>query len=485
MSDRRSLLRALLRQDLPSFTAKCFATLEAGRPFHGNWHIRHIGWQLSRVASGEVKRLALTIPPRHLKSICVTVAYTAWAVGHAPSLKVITVSYADELAKLHAAAFRTVVESDWYRALFPAYRISRATQTEVETTAGGIRYAGSVGGSILGRGADLIVVDDPIKAQAALSAAERRKVKEFYDNTLYTHLNDKGRGAIVIVMQRLHQDDLVGHVLGQEPWELAAIPAIETEDRSYRLGPEPGEMHHRRVGEVIDCRREDRAVLDQLRRTLGSMNFAAQYQQDPVPPDGNAIRREWLRFYDTLPSQLDLVVVSWDTASTLGEASDWSVSTVWGLRGSDIFLLDVVRGRFEVPELRRRIEATTQRYGADATLVEETDIGRAVVQEMRQSSPVRPILWRPLLDKEARLLAQAPKFEAGQVLLPREAPWLAEYASELLAFPNGTHDDQVDSTSQALNWLSRRIAIGTPPARPNPRRPTGPVRRASGEAKEG
>jgi predicted phage terminase large subunit-like protein len=329
-----------------------------------------------------------------------------------------------------------------------------------------------VGGAILGRGADLIIIDDPIKAQAALSAVERRKVKDFYDNTLYTRLNDKARGAIVIVMQRLHEDDLVGHVAAKEAWEISAIPAIAPDDQHYRTGPGPHEVHHRKAGEVIDPQREDRAVLDQVRRTLGSMNFAAQYQQNPVPPDGNAIRREWLRYYDVAP-QLDLVVASWDTASTLGETSNYSVGTVWGLKSSDIYLLDVIRGRFEVPDLRRRIEATTDAYGAHATLIEETDIGRATLQEMRLHSPVRPILWRVRFDKEARLLAQAPKFEAGQVLLPREAPWLADYVSELLAFPNGTHDDQVDSTSQALGWLSRRIAVGVPSMRPDPSRPAG------------
>ena len=227
---------------------------------------------------------------------------------------------------------------------------------------------------------------------------------------------------------------------------------------------------------MIDPSRENAVLLEQMRRTLGSMSFAAQYQQDPVPPDGNAIRREWLRYYDTVPTP-DLVVASWDTASTLGESSDYSVGTVWGLKRSDIYLLDVVRGRFEVPELRRRIESVTLNYEAEATLIEESDIGRAVMQEMRLHSPVRPIAWWPQYDKEARLLAQAPKFEAGQVLLPRDAPWLADYIAELLAFPNGRHDDQVDSTSQALNWLSRRIAIGVPKARPNPTRPQGAPRR--------
>ncbi len=249
-----------------------------------------------------------------------------------------------------------------------------------------------------------------------------------------------------------------------------APPAIETEDRTYRIGPGRDDVFLRRAGEVILPEREDRALLAQVRRTLGSMNFAAQYQQDPVPPDGNAVKRDWIRYYESAPADFDLVLVSWDTASTLGEDSDYSVGTVWGLKGSDIYLLDVVRGKLEVPDLRRCIQQTSLRHDAQATLVEETDIGRALVQDMRRSGPVRPILTRPRFDKEARLLAQAAKFEAGQVLLPREAPWLAEYLGELLAFPNGAHDDQVDSTSQALNWLSAKIAAGQPPTRRVPKR---------------
>jgi predicted phage terminase large subunit-like protein len=472
VSDRQAALLALLRQDLPSFVAKCFATLEPGGSFRENWHILHLAHQLTRVSDGEVKRLIINIPPRHLKSICVTVAYTAWVMGHDPRLKIIALSYGSELAEELARHFRTVVESAWYRAAFPSFQIKRARRGEIVTTLNGSRYACGLDGSILGRGADLIVIDDPQKAQAAFSESERRKANNCYDNTISTRLNNKKDGAIVVVMQRLHEDDLVGHVLGKEDWEVSTIPAIAVEDQVYRTGPEPTDLYRRRAGELILPEREDEATLAAQRRLLGSMGFEAQYQQNPVPPDGNASRRQWLRYYDAAPA-LDLTVISWDTASTLHADSDWSVGTVWGLKGSDVYLLDVVRGRYEMPELRRLITATTQRHGAQATLIEDTDIGRAIIQEMRRHGPVRPIRWPARLEKEARLLAQAPMFEAGQVLLPREAPWLATYVSELLAFPNAKHDDQVDSTSQGLNWLSQKIAYGVPPRRPNPPRPQG------------
>jgi len=176
----------------------------------------------------------------------------------------------------------------------------------------------------------------------------------------------------------------------------------------------------------IQASRENEETLAQQRRLLGRVSFEAQNQQKPVPASGNVIKREWLRDYDTAPL-MDLTMVSRDTASTLGETSDYSAGTVWGLKGSDIYLLDLVRGKFEVPELHRRLEALHLRHNANATLIEETDIGRAIEQGMRfdRKAPFRPILSRPRYDKQTRISQEAAKFEAGRALLPREAPWLA------------------------------------------------------------
>lgn len=480
MSDRRRLLQALLRQDLASFVHKTFTTLEPGTPFRGNWHHQAVNYELGRVARGEVRRLIINVPPRSMKSICCSVAFPAWLLGRDPTRRIICVSYAHELARKLAVDFRSVVESPWYRQLFPALGIElrRQRTTEIVTTAHGYRLASSVGGSVMGRGADVIIIDDPIKPEDAWSEALRRKANEFYDNTLYTRLNDKTRGAIVIVMQRLHEDDLVGHVLAQEDWKVLSIPAISTEDREYRLGPGPHDVYHRAAGELLHAEREPKYVLDGLRRTLGSLSFSAQYMQTPLPVEGNIIKREWLRFYDIVPEPLDLVMVSWDTASTESEESDFSVGTVWGLKGGLIYLLDVRRGKYEVPELRREIITAHDQHRASATLIEDSDIGRAVGQELRRSRRVMPLMHRPRYDKQARLLAQSPRFEEGRILLPRNAPWLAAYIDELLGFPRARHDDQVDSSSQALEWLWRKINDGVPPQRPNPPRlPGRPLRR--------
>jgi predicted phage terminase large subunit-like protein len=458
MSDRARLLRALLRQDLSCFVQKAFNTLEPGTAYEHNWHLEHICWQLTRVARGELRRLIINVPPRSMKSITVSVGFTAWLMGRDPTRRIICTSYADDLARKLSIDTRTVIDSPWYLELFPRLRLAskRPRTMELVTTEQGYRFASGMGGSILGRGADLIVIDDPIKAAAALSQAERRRVNEAFDNTLYTRLNDKRTGAIVIIMQRLHQDDLVGHVLAKGDWEVVSIPAIATEESRYQLSDDPEEVYIRQAGEVLYAR-EPRAILEGLRRTQGSLTFSAQYQQAPVPPEGNIVKREWLRFYDKAPSEFDFTVVSWDTASTLGESSDYSVGTVWGAKGLDFYLLDLVRGRFEVPELRREVIRLSKAWGANQTVIEDTDIGRAITQDLRRSGEWRAILQRPRYDKEARFLAQSARFEAGQVHVPHDAPWLATWLDELLAFPNGRHDDQVDSTSQALNCLTSRV----------------------------
>ncbi|MEE1656744.1 phage terminase large subunit [Microvirga sp. CF3062] len=462
MTDQARLLRALLRNDLSSFVQKVFALLQPVTVYLDNWHIRHICWQLQRVLRDEKRRLVINMPPRSMKSIIVSIAFVAWAMGHDPTRRIICVSYAEELARKLSIDTRTVLESAWFRALFPALQLTAKRQRNLEltTTLQGYRFASGVGGSVLGRGADLIVIDDPIKAIDALSEAGRRHVAEFYGNTLSTRLNDKQTGAIVIVMQRLHEDDLVGHVLAKEEWEVVSIPAIATETKAYQLSDDPDDVYIRPAGEVLHEEREPLDILEAIRRVQGSLLFAAQYQQNPVPADGNVIRRDWLRFYETAPSRFDRVIVSWDTASTLEETSDWSVGTVWGAVGLDYYLIDLVHGRFESPDLRRQIIALSARHNADATLIEDTELGRALEQDLRRSGELRALRMRPRFDKQARLLAQSARFEGGQVYLPREAPWLGDYIAELLAFPNGRHDDQVDSTSQALTYLTNR-SLGT------------------------
>ncbi|MDG1287766.1 MAG: hypothetical protein P8P30_09435 [Rickettsiales bacterium] len=226
----------LLQSDFSSFIQQSFATVSNAKQYQHNWHIDLISSKLEQCRKGEIKRLIINIPPRNLKSICASVAFPAWLLGHNPRTEIICASYGQELSQKHAMDTRNVMQSHWYHQLFATRLDKRKTAIEdFMTTKGGVRMATSVGGALTGRGGDFLIIDDPLKPTEAVSEAQRKHVNEWYDGTLYSRLNDKVNGCIIIIMQRLHEDDLVGHVLEQEGWEVVSLPAIcETpEELSY------------------------------------------------------------------------------------------------------------------------------------------------------------------------------------------------------------------------------------------------------------
>ncbi len=403
-----------------------------------------------RVQAGEISRLLINQPPRSLKSICVSVAYVAWLLGHDPTRRIIVVSYSNEFAAELHRQFRMVIDAPWYRALFPATRPAKDSGTELVT---------SVGGTLPGRGADLIIVDDPLKAEEAMSEPARRRVIDWYGGTLVSRLNDKEKGPIVVVMQRLHENDLAGHLLGQGGWEHLDLPAIAVEDSVIPIGD--GKLFTRRQGEVLHAERESHAVLERIKAEIGSLMFSAQYQQRPVPLEGNLVKRDWFRFYDQppQPGPGHLVVQSWDIAMMTGEANDYSVCTTWRMVKADYYLIDVFRARLQYPALRRKIASLVARYGTETILIEKAGPGLTLLQDLRSDLPIgmtRPIGIKPDGSKVERMVAQSAKIEAGHVHLPKQATWLDSFLLELLAFPHGRHDDQVDSVSQFLKWAATR-----------------------------
>ena len=453
--DNQALLRAVLRQDLGTFVAKAFQTVSPGDHYHHNWHIDAVTYQLMRIHTGEERRLIITQPPRSLKSICTSVAFVAWALGHDSSKRFACVSYSSDLAATFTRQFRAVISSDWYKALFPRTRLSKDTESECVTTEGGGRFAVAVGGSFTGRGADVIIIDDPLKADDAQSEKTRTAVNMWYGSTLVSRLDDKEQGAIILVMQRLHEDDLAGKLLSEEGWTHLDLPAIAQDDQEITIGS--GVAHRRKKGELLHPERESLSVLDAIKREMGSLPFSAQYLQRPVPLEGNLIKRDWIKSYETAPnSQRGAEIVqSWDVASATGEANDWSVCSTWLTLKRNYYLLDVWRGRLEFPFLRRKLAELASNYKPRRILIEQAGPGLQMIQELR-ANPLHgvplPIGIKPEGDKLVRMEAQCARFETGQVYLPKEAPWLGELLHELLAFPNGRHDDQADSVSQFLNW---------------------------------
>lgn len=446
-------VNAACRKDLASFVRKMFYVLNPSATFHMNWHICAIAYVLEQVRLGKIKRLIITVPPRSLKSITCSVAFPAFALGHDPSKRVIVASYSADLAIKHGNDFRTVVNSAEYHAIFPGMRISamKNTQTEVVTTLNGFRLAASVDGTLTGRGGDIIIIDDPIAALAALSQKSREHVLDWYFNTLLSRLDDKQNGAIVLVMQRLHEDDPAGVLLrGPDECTVVSLPAIAEDDEEIPIGN--GQVHFRRAGDVLHPEREPREVLDSLRAQLGPEIYSAQYQQRPVPPGGGTIKRVWLRRYDQLP-QSGQVIQSWDVANKQGEENDFSVCTTWRVHEKKYYLIDVLRGRFDFPTLRRKVSEQAKLHKPSQILIEDAGFGTALVQEFK-TADFSVVAVKPEYDKKIRMGIQSAKFENGQVFFPKEAPWLRDLEDELFAFPNGRHDDQVDSISQALGHAS-------------------------------
>jgi predicted phage terminase large subunit-like protein len=457
MPSQTILLSVVLRNDFCSFLRKCFNTIAPETSFVENWHLHAIAWELLRIRDGEVNRLIINQPPRSLKSISASVAFVAWLMGHDPTRRIIVVSYSAELAAELHRQFRMVVLSVWYQTLFSHMRLAKDTTLEAVTTQGGSRYATSIEGSLTGRGANLIIIDDPHKAEEALSEKSRNQVINWFSTTLLSRLDDKRVGQIIVTMQRLHEDDLSGHLLETGNWHHLNLPAVTQEDRKIVTGPDNSRLW--RCGEPLQSEREGIAILEGIKRELGSQKFSAQYLQQPVPDGGNLIERKWFGSYDVVPARQPgvRIVQSWDVAVAIGEKNDFSACTTWLKRATRYYLLDVFRGRLTYPDLRRKIVSLAREHGADTVLIEKVGFGLTLLQELRGELPsgmIEPIGIVPHGDKRDRLAAQSAKIEAGRVILPKEAPWLADFLHELLAFPAGRHDDQVDSLSQFLYWAS-------------------------------
>ncbi len=447
----RRVLQAILAVDLMTFIEYTFGVVRPDVIFKPNWHIEALAHALSQVASGESKRLIITLPPRNLKSICASVALPAWFLGHHPSERVVAVSYSDALARTHANDFRRVVNDPLYQATFPGMVIERDTDREITTTKRGRRYATSIEGTLTGLGGNLVIIDDPLKLGDVHSEAIRSRSIEWYRSTLVTRPDDKKAARIVLVMQRVHQDDLVGHLQEQGGFEILNLPAIAEREETYYLGG--GRDYTRQKRELLHPEHEPADVLAELKREMGPIAFSAQYQQSPIPPGGTIIKRKWLTTYDQIGSQPgDRIIMSWDIALSEVESGDYSACVVLLKRGEVFFVLEVIRGRFPFETLKRKVIEVKKRYsyGSPTLLIEDSPISRGLIQSLREQS-INVTAYKPDTDKQSRLIAQTDLFAGGSVRLPRRASWLEEFTAELLAFP-GRHDDQVDALAQGLEW---------------------------------
>lgn len=293
MSAARVKYDAARRQNFSLFFHHVMRSVAPGVTYVHNWHIDAIAEYLAAAARGEITRLIINLPPRMLKSTLISVAWPAWLLGQRPEARVMVASYAQSLSIKHSTDCRVVMASAWYRQLFPG-TVLAADQNEKEkfsTTARGYRLAVSVGGAAIGEGGDVLIADDPINPLQASHSGQRDAVNQWFDHTFATRLDDKRRGAMVVVMQRLHPQDVSGYLLAKGGWEQLCLPAIAP----CRTVVQVGSFEYVRAeGEALHAAREDLALLETIKRELGSANFNAQYQQAPLLRAGSMVKAEWM-----------------------------------------------------------------------------------------------------------------------------------------------------------------------------------------------
>lgn len=406
---------------------------------------------LQDVADKKSPRLIITMPPRSGKSELVSRRFPAFALGRNPELQIIATSYSSDLSQRFNRDVQRVIDDEKYFDLFPNTRLSKSRVRtdsrgsyirtsdlfEIVGHAGAYRSCG-VGGGITGQGADILIIDDPIKDRAqAGSKTIRDSIWDWYTSTAYTRLSPGG--GVIVMATRWHTDDLIGRLIQRmgegDTFRIVNYPAIAEHDEL-----------HRKAGEALHPERYPLSTLLQIQKTIGSRDWEALYQQHPVPDGGALFKLEWFRRWTatSLPPEFDHTLMSWDMTFKDSKNSDYVVGQVWGKKGPNFYLLDQVRGQWDFVKTKEMVRVLAHKWPRVVRkLVEDKANGSAVISELKSTvSGFVPIT--PTESKEARASSVTPYFEAGNVFIPEDsaAPWVPHYVSELLEFPAGSHDDQ-------------------------------------------
>lgn len=450
-------------RSLRAFFRQAWSQLEPQTPFVPNWHIDCISEHLEAVSAGEITRLIINVPPRMSKSLLVAVAWPCWEWIRLPWQRWIFTSYSGSLSAMHSLARRNLITSPWYRRRWGGLVRLKADQnqkSEFENTASGRMTASSITGTTTGKGGNRLIMDDPQDPMQAASDVERRAAIDYYTGTLSTRLDDRKTGAIVLIMQRLHEQDLTGYILGTEPgWMHLKMP-MRSEERTEVSFPRSERTVMREAGALLCPARYGEKEDGDARRTMGSYLYAGQMQQSPVPAGGGIFRTEFVRFYGgpgcpPLPTRFLLKVQSWDLAFKAVKTSDRVAGSVWGSAGADFYLLEGISDQMGVLDSARAIEAYAYRHpDAGAKLIEDAANGPAVCEILRSRIPGLMLL-SARGGKEARAFAVQPFWEAGNIWLPHPsaAPWVTRWIDSITHFPRWNHDDEVDSMTQAILYL--------------------------------
>lgn len=469
--------REELPKSLREYTGKAFKIVEPGTPYIPNWHIDAICEHLEALVNGEIRNLLITMPPRHMKSLCSSVMLPTWVWTKKPEFKFLFSAYAQTLSVRDALKSRRLIQSQWYQDRWGAeFQLTgdQNMKTRYENNFGGYRISTSVDGTATGEGGDFICCDDPHNMREIHSDIIRESVLDWWDNVMSTRLNNPKTGSKLIIMQRGHEGDLAGHVKGKPGWVHLNLPAeYELDKRKTVLGwCDP----RKKKGELLWPARFGPKELAELKSEMTAYAVAGQLQQRPAPQEGGIFKRNWFQLWrhDQKLPLLDYVVQSYDTAFTEKTMNDPSACVVLGVfrhpryNYNCVLISDVWREHLEFPQLRKRVRLDLKaRYGEkdmerrpDMVLVEEKGSGITLMQDLRLIGVPCHAYNPGKADKIARANAAAPFCEAGRVFVLESASnrgqpvsWVEEFLTELLSFPNALHDDFVDAFTQAMIFL--------------------------------
>jgi predicted phage terminase large subunit-like protein len=459
----RERTREKLLSDFGAFCRRAWKEIEPGKALEWSWHHELVSEYLMLCYEREITRIIFTMPPRGLKSKLISVFFGAWVWAKSPHQSLILTSYSDSLSEELNMARRTLLQSAWYQTTFPGKVQFTADQNRREkyrNTAGGQSVATSVEGVLTGLGADYLLVDDILSPQQSYSDLERNNANRFFDSTLRSRLNDPMTGVIVIVCQRLHEADLVGHVTEAEPgvWTHVNLP-LECEQDEEIVFPLSGRVVHRKQGDLLHPARWPKAWVEKQKRTVGPFIWASQFQQRPAPSGGAIFKNEWFQTYRKEPDK-GTTIISLDTAFSIKKTADYSAASVWTAHDGRYYLRFVWRERVAYPDLKRMVEELADVWMPDAVLVEEKASGQSLLQSLRQETSLPIVGIQVDTDKTMRAHSVTALFSAGRVYFPEDAPWLPTYLHELELFPATAFDDMVDTTTQALRYLRSQQSDG-------------------------
>jgi predicted phage terminase large subunit-like protein len=466
----------VLELSLKEFVEQAWGILEPVSTLVWSWHLDLICEYLTLIRDeefksvcGDLEGIIFNVPPRTMKSLLISVFFPIWVWTARPSCRFMFVSYSEKLSTQHSIFRRSIIESEWYQKKWGSvFTLSRDqnVKSHYENSSRGAMFATGMQATATGMGGDVLIFDDPLNPEQAISQVEREAVNLRFDTTFRSRINDPATGVKIIIMQRLHELDLTGHVLARESsrWKHVSLPAVAAKDKAWEF-PRSKKIENQKSGDLLWPERLPRSFLSSQRVGMGSWAFNGQYQQTPAPLDGGIIKRQWVRFYRQLPEKFEFMVQSWDCTFSGGSDNDFVAGQVWGRCGGKYFMLPYrTYDRLDFGPTMAAIKACHAKYPqAHAVLIEDKANGPAIISELQKEiAGVVPV--NPEGGKLARAQATAPLWEAGSIELPDPqifgCAWVEDYLHNICTFPKAAHDDDVDATSQALIYMRNRLGGG-------------------------